>query len=204
MKFKICGLKERVNMLDVSGLKPDYIGLIFWSKSKRFVKGSSPELSNYIKKTGVFVDENSEEIKNKIKEHSLSAIQLHGKESPSFCKSLMSSEIEVIKSFCIDSEFDFSIINQYKSSCDLFLFDTKSDLPGGSGVSFDWELLKKYNLEKPFFLSGGIGIDSIEKILDLFNTNLPIHGIDVNSKFENEDNLKDIIRLKEFKKILRL
>jgi len=204
MKFKICGLKERVNMLDVSGLKPDYIGLIFWSKSKRFVKGSSPELPNYIKKTGVFVDENLEEIKNKIKEHSLSAIQLHGKESPSFCKSLMSSEIEVIKSFCIDSEFDFSIINQYKSSCDLFLFDTKSDLPGGSGVSFDWELLKKYNLEKPFFLSGGIGIDSIEKILDLFNTNLPIHGIDVNSKFENEDNLKDIIRLKEFKKILRL
>jgi len=204
MKFKICGLKERVNMLDVSELKPDYIGLIFWSKSKRFVKGSSPKLPNYIKKTGVFVDENSEEIKNKIKEHSLSAIQLHGKESPSFCKSLMSSEIEVIKSFCIDSEFDFSIINQYKSSCDLFLFDTKSDLPGGSGVSFDWELLKKYNLEKPFFLSGGIGIDSIEKILDLFNTNLPIHGIDVNSKFENEDNLKDIIRLKEFKKILRL
>ncbi len=116
----------------------------------------------------------------------------------------MSSEIEVIKSFCIDSEFDFSIINQYKSSCDLFLFDTKSDLPGGSGVSFDWELLKKYNLEKPFFLSGGIGIDSTEKILDLFNTDLPIHGIDVNSKFENEDNLKDIIRLKEFKKILRL
>jgi len=204
MKFKICGLKERVNMLDVSELKPDYIGLIFWSKSKRFVKGSSPELPNYIKKTGVFVDENLEEIKNKIKEHSLSAIQLHGKESPSFCKSLMSSEIEVIKSFCIDSEFDFSIINQYKSSCDLFLFDTKSDLPGGSGVSFDWELLKKYNLEKPFFLSGGIGIDSTEKILDLFNTNLPIHGIDVNSKFENEDNLKDIIRLKEFKKILRL
>ena len=204
MKFKICGLKERVNILDVSELKPDYIGLIFWSKSKRFVKGSSPKLPNYIKKTGVFVDENLEEIKNKIKEHSLSAIQLHGKESPSFCKSLMSSEIEVIKSFCIDSEFDFSIINQYKSSCDLFLFDTKSDLPGGSGVSFDWELLKKYNLEKPFFLSGGIGIDSIEKILDLFNTNLPIHGIDVNSKFENEDNLKDIIRLKEFKKILRL
>ena len=84
------------------------------------------------------------------------------------------------------------------------MFDTKSDLPGGSGISFDWELLKKYNLEKPFFLSGGIGIDSTKKILDLLTSNLPIHGIDVNSKFENEDNLKDIGKLKEFKKILRL
>ena len=84
------------------------------------------------------------------------------------------------------------------------MFDTKSDLPGGSGISFDWELLKKYNLEKPFFLSGGIGIDSTKKILDLLTNNLPIHGIDVNSKFENEDTLKDIGKLKEFKKILRL
>ena len=77
MKFKVCGLKESVNMLDVSELKPDYIGLIFWNKSKRFVKNSTPELPNEIKKTGVFVDENSAEIKNKIKEHSLKAIQLH-------------------------------------------------------------------------------------------------------------------------------
>ena len=204
MKFKVCGLKESANMLDVSELEPDYIGLIFWSRSKRYVKGSSPELPNDIKKTGVFVDENLEEIKNKIKEHSLRAIQLHGNESPSFCKNLMSSEIEVIKSFNIDSEFDFSIVNQYKTSCNLFLFDTKSDLPGGSGVSFDWNLLIKYKLDKPFFLSGGIGIDSTEKIIDLFSKNLPIHGIDVNSKFENEDNLKDVAKLKEFKKILRL
>ena len=204
MKFKVCGLKESANMLDVSELKPDYIGLIFWSKSKRFVKDSTPELPNEIKKTGVFVDENLAEIKNKIKEHSLKAIQLHGKESPSFCKNLMSSKVEVIKSFSIDNEFDFSIINEYKDSCNLFLFDTKSDLPGGSGISFDWELLKKYNLEKPFFLSGGIGVDSTKKILDLLTTNLPIHGIDVNSKFENEDTLKDIGKLKEFKKILRL
>ncbi|MEO2068290.1 MAG: BamA/TamA family outer membrane protein [Desulfurobacteriaceae bacterium] len=58
MKFKVCGLKESANMLDVSELKPDYIGLIFWSKSKRFVKDSTPELPNEIKKTGVFVDEN--------------------------------------------------------------------------------------------------------------------------------------------------
>ena len=84
------------------------------------------------------------------------------------------------------------------------MFDTKSDLPGGSGISFDWEILKKYNLEKPFFISGGIGIDSTKKILDLLTNNLPIHGIDVNSKFENEDTLKDIGKLKEFKKILRL
>ena len=110
--------------------------------------------------------------------------------------------VEVIKTFSISNNYNFSILKSYEKNCDFFLFDTKGDLPGGNGINFDWDILKNYPLQKPFFLSGGIGTDNIDQIKKLLNFQLPIYAIDVNSKFEISPAKKNIDKLKLFKKEL--
>ncbi|MFC6877922.1 phosphoribosylanthranilate isomerase [Flavobacterium myungsuense] len=206
MKLKICGMKYPENILEVSELLPDYMGFIFWEKSSRFFDGTMPDLPKSIQKVGVFVDATLDEIILKIKKYNLNLIQLHGKESVSFCldlkteiKNLKQNQIEIIKVFSILDDFDFSILNDYETVCNYFLFDTKGKLPGGNGTVFDWNVLKKYPSKKPFFLSGGIGIEEIASVKQLLKTNLPIHSIDINSKFEIEPGLKNMQLLKDFK-----
>ena len=147
MKIKICGLKFESNILGLSKLEPDYMGFIFWEKSKRLVIGSTPNLSQTkIKKTGVFVNADFEKIKDKVHVHKLEAIQLHGQESPEFCKKIKNLGVEIIKTFSIDENFNFNILEKYKLCSDYFLFDTKGKSPGGNGISFDWEILRNYNI----------------------------------------------------------
>lgn len=189
MKIKICGMKYPENTSALGELLPDYMGFIFWEKSSRFFDGIIPELPKPIKKVGVFVNASSQEIQNKIERYQLDLVQLHGQESVAFCKSLEALPIEIIKVFSVDDTFDFAILEDYESVCDYFLFDTKGKLPGGNGISFNWDLLKKYKSKKPLFLSGGIGLEEIQKIIE---ANLPIYAIDVNSKFEIEPGLKDL------------
>jgi phosphoribosylanthranilate isomerase len=193
--LKICGMKYPNNILEVSQLLPDYLGFIFYEKSSRFFDGEIPEIPKSIKKVGVFVNESSDNINSKIKKYDLDLIQLHGNESPEFCKNLRQKNIEIIKVFSVDDDFDFEVLNQYENVCDYFLFDTKGKLHGGNGITFNWQILEKYKSKKPLFLSGGIGIDEIEKIKTL---NLPIFAIDVNSKFEIEPGLKNKQLLQEF------
>ena len=137
-----------------------------------------------------------------IVKHQLSAVQLHGDETPDYCKVIKNLNVEVIKTFSISNNYNFSILKSYEKNCDFFLFDTKGDLPGGNGINFDWDILKNYPLEKPFFLSGGIGTDNIDQIKKLLNFQLPIYAIYVNSKFEISPAKKDIDKLKLFKKEL--
>ena len=195
VRIKICGMKFPENILKVGALLPDFMGFIFWEKSSRYFDGEIPRLPKYIKKVGVFVDESIENIQSKIEKYNLDCIQLHGTESVEFCQKLKELPIEIIKVFSIKDNFNFEILNEFESVCDYFLFDTKGELPGGNGATFDWNLLKKYPSNKPFFLSGGIGIEEI-KLLKIMN--LPVYGIDVNSKFETEPGLKNIELLKSF------
>ena len=195
VRIKICGMKFPENILKVGALLPDFMGFIFWEKSSRYFDGEIPRLPKYIKKVGVFVDESIENIQSKIEKYNLDCIQLHGTESVEFCQKLKELPIEIIKVFSIKDNFNFEILNVFESVCDYFLFDTKGELPGGNGTTFDWNLLKKYPSNKPFFLSGGIGIEEI-KLLKIMN--LPVYGIDVNSKFETEPGLKNIELLKSF------
>lgn len=203
MKLKICGMKYPDNILEVGALLPDYMGFIFWEKSARYFNGQIPELIKTIKKVGVFVNESVENIIEKIDKHDLQAVQLHGKESVEFCqdlKSKINTKIEIIKVFSADENFDFEIIKPFESVCDYFLFDTKGKLPGGNGTTFDWSILKKYNSDKPFFLSGGIGINELKAIEEISKSNLPIYGVDVNSKFEFEPGLKNKNLFSNFKR----
>ena len=198
MKFKVCGLFNEENINKVAKLNPDYVGHIFWEKSVRYLNIISPNLKKEIKKTGVFFNSKIDNVFNRINEHNLACVQLHGEESHQYCRNIMDSGTKVIKSFRIDDDFDFSILKNYENNCDLFLFDSKSELPGGTGKSFNWENLKKYKLKKEFFISGGIGLHSIESLFELFKMDLPIYGVDVNSKFEDEKYLKKIDELKTF------
>ena len=213
MKLKVCGMK--LNTLEVATLDPDYLGFIFWEPSKRYFEGTIPKLPASMKKVGVFVDAPLEEILKKVDTYDLQAVQLHGKESPEFCidlkkinidrsKALEESNLEIIKVFSIKDDFDFSILTPYENVCDYFLFDTKGKLPGGNGFTFSWEVLKSYPSTKPYFLSGGIGLEEIEKIREFQQRpeSKYCHAIDVNSKFESEPGLKDVKKLKEFKEVL--
>jgi phosphoribosylanthranilate isomerase len=207
MKLKICGMKYSENILEVGALLPDYMGFIFWEKSARYFDGIIPELPKSIKKVGVFVNATLENILEKIERHDLQAVQLHGDESVEFCENLkknIPNLIDVIKVFPILDTFDFAILKSYDNVCDFFLFDTKGQLPGGNGTTFDWKVLENYPSTKPFFLSGGIGIDELEDVKQVLKTNLPIYAIDLNSKFEVEPGLKNIELLSSFKNNLKL
>ena len=200
MKIKICGLKFESNILGLSKLEPDYMGFIFWEKSKRLVIGSTPNLSQTkIKKTGVFVNADFEKIRDKVRVHKLEAIQLHGLESPEFCEKIKNLGVEIIKAFSIDENFNFNVLEKYELCSDYFLFDTKGKSPGGNGISFDWEILRNYKYEKKFFLSGGISIESINAIKKIKKLSLPLFCVDINSRFELNPGEKNIELIKSFK-----
>jgi phosphoribosylanthranilate isomerase len=207
MKLKICGMKYPDNILEVGALLPDYMGFIFWEKSSRYFDGVIPDLPKSIKKVGVFVNETAEIILAKAIKYDLQAVQLHGHESVEFCLNLkneLDSKIEIIKVFSVDDDFDFEVLKPFETVCDYFLFDTKGKLPGGNGTTFDWKVLKNYPSSKPFFLSGGIGIEEIDFIEEILKTKLPIHALDLNSKFEREPGLKDKTILKKFRHNMKL
>ena len=195
-------MREPNNIAALSDLQPDYMGFIFWAPSSRYVNETTPKLDQRIKKTGVFVDASVDYIQSSISTHQLQAVQLHVKETPNYCQLIQGFGVEVIKAFSVKNVFDFSTLEAYESSCDFFLFDTKGALPGGNGYTFDWSLLKEYPSQKPFFLSGGIGLENTQEIKELLNTDLPLFAIDVNSKFERSPGLKNIELLTPFKQQL--
>jgi len=205
-------MRENENILDVANLQPDYMGLIFYEKSPRFVENDIPEISSEIKKTGVFVNATLDFILKKAHDYKLKAIQLHGEESSEFCKELKSAlnkEIEIIKVFSIKESFNFEELASYEGIVDFFLFDTKGKNKGGNGMVFNWNVLKEYPSQTPFFLSGGIGLEEIEEIQSLHtyfqkeNKSELLYAVDVNSKFENSPGNKNAEQVFEFQKQLQ-
>ncbi|WP_232304817.1 phosphoribosylanthranilate isomerase [Maribacter thermophilus] len=200
----------KYNPEEVAELQPDYMGFIFWEPSSRYYQGSLTDKISSIEKIGVFVDAPIKDVLEKVKTYALSGIQLHGKETPEYCaqltKELSNKTITVIKVFSIKDQFDFSTLKPYEEVCDFYLFDTKGKLPGGNGYTFDWKLLKDYPSKKPYFLSGGIGLENVADIKSFLKRpeSKYCHALDVNSKFENKPGHKNIDKLKEFKSILNL
>jgi len=195
-------MKFTENILQVAALQPDYLGFIFYEKSKRNFEGIIPKLPKGIKKIGVFVNEYIEILVSLAEEYQLEAIQLHGEESVSYIKELKNylPKVEIIKVFSIKDSFDFEALKPYLEVVNYFLFDTKGNEKGGNGIQFDWRVLDTYPFEKPFFLSGGIGLEDVKKIKEITNSTLPIYGIDINSKFESKPGFKNIEEIKNFKK----
>jgi len=198
LKIKVCGMKFTQNREEVEKLPVDFLGFIFYPKSKRFVgENTEPGLFNSAKtKVAVFVDENAFEILGLTKNLGFEFVQLHGKENPKTCQLLKDQGLKVIKAFNLSEKFQFEKLREYETTVDYFLFDTKTELPGGSGKKFNWEILEKYQGTVPFFLSGGIGPGDAEKLKELEHPQL--FGIDLNSGFEDEPGVKNVGKLKEF------
>ncbi len=199
MKLKVCGMRDTANIEALVSLKPDFIGFIFYEKSPRYVGEELDaevvrNIPSSIKKAGVFVNSNPDHIMNMVKQYDLQYVQLHGNEMPDFCRVLRQKGLNIIKSFAVDNDFNFAMLNNYKPFCDLFLFDTKGELRGGNGVAFDWSILRNYDREKPFFLSGGISNENIDQLLALA-ADVPIYGIDVNSRYETAPGVKDLEKI---------
>ncbi len=199
VQIKICGMKFPDNINDIAQLQPDYLGFIFYGKSPRNFENDIPNLSKSIKKVGVFVNASLEEILEKTTQFQLDLIQLHGDESSEFCHSVQQKNIKVIKAFSIDNHFNFNELNNYNNYCDYFLFDTKGINYGGNGCAFDWLVLEKYNLEKPYFLSGGIGLENLDDIKIFLTKDYAKQciAIDCNSKLEIAPGLKSTEKVKQ-------
>lgn len=202
--IKVCGMREPDNIRDILTLYPDFLGLIFYPKSSRYV--TSPTIINNIrfgqniKKTGVFVNATEDEIMQKVKLYELQAVQLHGEESVVLCRSLRNKGVLVLKAFQIYAAEDFEDNLLYNDQVDYFLFDTKTASYGGSGSKFDWSLLDAYHGNTPFFLSGGIGPDDVQAIQKI---NHPLfRGVDLNSRFEIAPAIKSYKLLQQFIKQL--
>ncbi|WP_138995292.1 phosphoribosylanthranilate isomerase [Larkinella sp. C7] len=195
MKVKVCGMRDSDNIRDLLALAPDFMGFIFYDKSLRFVgEELDAELLKSFprstKKVGVFVNASPDYILRSVKKYDLQYVQLHGTETPDFCRNLRNRGVSIIKAFSVDETFNFSMLNNYKPSCDFFLFDAKGDQFGGNGISFDWSLMNRYDNDKPFFISGGIDAESLDALDKL--KHLKLYGVDINSKVEMSPGLKDI------------
>jgi len=199
MKIKVCGLTDAENIQSIVNLSIDFVGFIFYPNSLRNIKLTEKLkvtiLDINTTKVGVFVNDEILNIQQISKTLKLDYVQLHGNENVKFCKSVNVFS-KVIKVFKITDCFDFSICKKFQF-VDYFLFETKGKLAGGNGTQFDWGLLREYNLDVPFFLSGGISLKDIESIKQLKLKQLKV--VDLNSGFEIKPGLKNIELLKQFK-----
>jgi len=208
MNIKVCGITQLKQLQQLEALNIDFAGLIFYKESPRYVgdKLSKKEIKSAdfdLKKVGVFVNPEMIDVLDAIDEYGLDVVQLHGDETPEMCEDL-SSEVEVIKAFRIkegDTDID-AMVKSYDEACDYYLFDKATDYSiGGTGKQFDWGLLKKAKIEKPFFLSGGIGPDDAAKIKSFRHPDF--FGVDINSLFEKEPGVKDMGLVLGFKQGLK-
>ena len=155
MIIKVCGMREPANMLALEkSIQPDWMGLIFYAKSPRFVSSdiASKTTEIAIPKVGVFVNEPLDYLLERINEFQLAAVQLHGNESAAFVKELkLKTDVKIWKVISVGSSIDWETLRDYVGLVDCFLFDTATKDHGGSGKKFNWQLLHEYPFYVPFY-----------------------------------------------------
>lgn len=216
MIIKVCGLRDGENIRQVVSLGVDWIGLIFWPKSPRYVSmipslsGTLPDRTDYpnsffntpSKRVGVFVDAMAQDIIIRVVNFKLDLVQLHGHETPTLIQNLRHTladirpGVQFIKAISVSSSDDIATYKDYEDCVDYFLFDTKCKTVGGSGEQFDWSVLSAYKGDQPFLLSGGISPGDAQRVLGFHHPQCI--GIDLNSRFETEPGFKDVVSLSRF------
>lgn len=198
LKLKVCGLKYDDNIKQIIDCQVDYIGFIFYEKSKRFVENKlTIQNTKNLKRVGVFVNARMSFICENVLKYNLDVVQLHGQEKADeviklrteILKLTPHKFIEIWKALSIQNESDLRKAVVYEHLIDKFLLDTKGKYPGGNGHHFDWKLLEKYTYSPPFILSGGISIRDVGDIKKINHSKF--FGIDINSQFETQPGLKD-------------
>ena len=188
-------MRDSENIRAIEQTKADLMGFIFHPKSPRFVASLPEYMPKKQKRVGVFVNASLEQILAKAQKFSLEYIQLHGDEPPAFCSELKNRGLKVIRAQRIANADDIIRAESYNMA-DLMIFDTKTELYGGSGKKFNWQLLENSKGCVPFLLSGGIRSDTFEEIKAFFHPQFA--GIDLNSGFEISPALKDVGKLNNF------
>ena len=197
-KIKLCGITHTSEILEVNRLAPEYIGFVFWEKSRRNLKKDEAawlksHLDKGIKAVGVFVDPDPEFVADLVNSGIIDMVQLHGNEDEDYIRTLrelLPEGTEIIKAFKVESEEE--ALRAEASGADHILFD-----PGrGDGQSFDWKILK--NVKRQYFLAGGLNCDNISEAV---NTLKPF-AVDVSSGIETRG-LKDTAKMTEFVNIVR-
>lgn len=194
--IKVCGMQHEENIRAIEQAGADMIGFIFYARSPRVVTGLPTYMPKHAKRVGVFVNEEPEVVKEKAATFGLDYLQLHGSESPEYCKTLFAEGYKLIKNFPVATAEDLKQTQAYEKYCELFLFDTKCEGHGGSGQQFDWNVLSHYNGTLPFLLSGGIGPESAEALHTFHHPKLM--GYDLNSRFEIAPGIKEIALIQPF------
>jgi len=196
MKIKICGLTREVDIEYVNEYNPDYIGFIFYKLSRRLItkekaKVLKTSLSRSIKAVGVFVNEDINVIRDIWEADIIDLIQLHGDETEEYIIRLKEiTKAPIIKAIRVRDKEQIKISS--KTCADFLLFDSyNKNMYGGTGEKFNWEIIDEIN--KPFFLAGGIGLEDIKQAKAL-----GAYAIDVSSSVETDgvkdrDKIKDII-----------
>lgn len=217
MIIKVCGMRDGRNISDVVAAGANWIGMIFYPKSPRYVAmipsfaGILPDKavngtvdSNVTaKRVGVFVDDMAQNIITRVVNYKLDMVQLHGQETPTFIRNLRATidpdihaGLKFIKAISVSKADDLALCDQYDGVADYLLFDTRCDTMGGSGRQFDWSVLENYHGKTPFLLSGGIGPGDA-KAVKTVNHPLMI-GIDLNSRFESAPAVKNVEMIRTF------
>ncbi len=225
IKLKVCGMRDAENiknLVENCGPSLDYLGFIFYENSSRYalLHGKDALMQGmvlipaHIKKVGVFVNALEQEVLDITADFKLEVLQLHGDESPRYIaelKNKLPADIEIIKVLSVQPTANASIstnelsriflpLREYSKCADYILLDTKAQARGGNGISFDWNILDAYeaNVDLPFFLSGGINMDSVAELSRLRTKNKSLYGIDINSRFELEPAIKDCDKIMQF------
>jgi phosphoribosylanthranilate isomerase len=217
IQIKVCGITDINQALALASLGVGYIGFIFYIPSKRYVLNSL-QLSDlksftpaHAKKVGVFVNEPIESLVNIIAAAGLDMVQLHGDEEELYYSLLKTKfnalaqegtinnkQVEVIKVFRVGDKMPE--LTPFENLADYYLFDTDSKMYGGTGAHFNWELLKGNAINKPFFLSGGIGPNDIGgiEVMKQTKSGKDLLALDINSQFETAPGIKNIEKIKTF------
>lgn len=203
LKIKVCGMRDPENIKAVSALDPDYLGFIFYEKSKRFVGQEVSVPTPGIVRVGVFVNAEIQDVVDRVAEFSLDVVQLHGDETPGYLQTLheKAPDLRVWKAVGVQANLDFRSLAAYQPWIEAFVFDTASKQYGGTGKSYDWSVLDQYRGETPFWLSGGLGPDSLEALRHFYHP--ACLGLDLNSRFEIAPGHKDPALLKPFLETIR-
>jgi phosphoribosylanthranilate isomerase len=211
LRVKVCGMTRIDQMEELAEMGVEFAGMIFYPKSPRYVlnhlKGEEVRKAKLkVYKVGVFVNAEYEEILKQVDAFGLDMVQLHGDETPRFCEQV-SSYISVIKAFRLspDDPIEWKI-KAFQEVSDLFLFDTLGVGYGGTGRKFDWTVLKGLNIQKPFFLSGGIEPGDAPRIHEFLNEEVSrnLFAVDVNSCFEVKPGVKEMDLVRSFVENLKL
>jgi phosphoribosylanthranilate isomerase len=197
MIIKVCGMAQPENIAAVAALSPMLMGFIFYDKSPRYAGNLDPEvvkrLPEYIRPVAVFVNESIDNILSTTERYAIDIVQLHGEETPEFCRQLKSAGKIVIKAVSPSDRAELEALACYDGAADLLLFDTKG---GGTGRKWCWDIIRDYPLHTPYLLSGGIGSEDVDAIVDAMQPGMA--GIDINSRFELQPGVKDISLLTKF------